>query len=108
MGAGWPCAEWSTSARVVTVPWACAAQQSRGASAENAIVDVLALDSALTELHALDERLCRVVELRYFAGLNIAETADALDVSSATVERDWTVSKAWLLQRLSSLPEHNG
>ena len=79
-----------------------------GASAENAIVDVLALDSALTELHALDERLCRVVELRYFAGLNIAETADALDVSSATVERDWTVSKAWLLQRLSSLPVRNG
>jgi RNA polymerase sigma-70 factor (ECF subfamily) len=79
-----------------------------GASAENAIVDVLALDEALTELHALDERLCRVVELRYFAGLNIAETADALDVSSATVERDWTVSKAWLLQRLSSLPVRNG
>jgi RNA polymerase sigma factor (TIGR02999 family) len=76
--------------------------------AESAIVDVLALDEALTELNALDERLCRVVELRYFAGLNIAETADALDVSSATVERDWTVSKAWLLQRLSSLPEQNG
>lgn len=76
--------------------------------AESAIVDVLALDRALTELNALDERLCRVVELRYFAGLNIAETADALDVSSATVERDWTVSKAWLLQRLSSLPEQNG
>jgi RNA polymerase sigma factor (TIGR02999 family) len=78
------------------------------ASAESAIVDVLALDQALTELSALDERLCRVVELRYFAGLNIAETADALDVSSATVERDWTVSKAWLLQRLSSLPERDG
>jgi RNA polymerase sigma factor (TIGR02999 family) len=79
-----------------------------GAGAENAMVDVLALDDALTELHALDERLCRVVELRYFAGLNIAETAAALDVSSATVERDWTVSKAWLLQRLSSLPAQNG
>lgn len=76
--------------------------------AESAIVDVLALDEALTELNALDERLCRVVELRYFAGLNIAETADALDVSSATVERDWTFSKAWLLQRLSSLPRRNG
>jgi RNA polymerase sigma factor (TIGR02999 family) len=77
------------------------------AGAESGIVDVLALDQALTDLNALDERLCRVVELRYFAGLNIAETADALDVSSATVERDWTVSKAWLLQRLSSLPEQN-
>jgi RNA polymerase sigma-70 factor, ECF subfamily len=78
------------------------------AGAESGIVDVLALDEALTELHALDERLCRVVELRYFAGLNIAETADALDVSSATVERDWTVSKAWLLRRLSSPPQQNG
>jgi RNA polymerase sigma-70 factor, ECF subfamily len=78
------------------------------AAAESAIVDVLALDEALTELSALDERLCRVVELRYFAGLNIAETADALDISSATVERDWTVSKAWLLQRLASLPDQPG
>jgi RNA polymerase sigma factor (TIGR02999 family) len=78
------------------------------AGAQSAIVDVLALDEALTELNALDERLCRVVELRYFAGLNITETAEALNVSSATVERDWTVSKAWLLQRLSSLPERNG
>ena len=72
---------------------------------ENAFIDVLALDEALTALTSLDERLCRVVELRFFAGLSIAETADALDVSSATVERDWTVAKAWLLQRLSP-PSH--
>lgn len=72
--------------------------------AESAVVEVLALDEALTELASLDERLCRVVELRYFAGLGIAETADALEVSPATVERDWTVAKAWLLQRLSSPP----
>jgi RNA polymerase sigma factor (TIGR02999 family) len=71
------------------------------AGAENEVVDVLALDQALTDLAALEERLCRVVELRFFAGLSIAEAADALDVSSATVERDWTVAKAWLLQRLS-------
>jgi RNA polymerase sigma factor (TIGR02999 family) len=69
---------------------------------EMAIVDVLALDEALTELSALDPRLCRVVELKFFAGLNIAETAEALHVSAATVERDWVVSKAWLHQRLSS------
>ena len=50
---------------------------------------------------ALDPRLCRVVELKFFAGLTIAETATALDVSTATVERDWTVAKAWLHQRLS-------
>jgi len=67
-----------------------------------ATVDLLALDEALTELHAHDPRLCRVVELKFFAGLNIDEVALALDVSTATVERDWTVSRAWLHQRLSS------
>ena len=72
------------------------------AAPEVATVDLLALDEALTELHALDARLCRVVELKFFAGLNIDETAEALQVSTATVERDWTVSKAWLHQRLSS------
>lgn len=66
------------------------------------MVDVLALDEALIALAALDPRLCRVVELRYFAGLSIAETADALDVSSVTVERDWRIAKAWLYKRLSS------
>jgi RNA polymerase sigma factor (TIGR02999 family) len=68
------------------------------------LVDVLALDEALTELTELDPRLCRVVELKFFAGLNIEETAEALDVSSATVERDWAVAKAWLHQRLSDQP----
>ena len=71
------------------------------ARVENKVVEVLALDEALTELASFDERAGRVVELRFFAGLSIAETADALDISSATVERDWTVAKAWLLQRLS-------
>jgi len=66
------------------------------------IVDLLALDQALDELSALDPRLCRVVELKFFAGFNITETAEALDISPATVERDWTVSRAWLHQRLSS------
>jgi RNA polymerase sigma factor (TIGR02999 family) len=64
-------------------------------------LDVLALDQALTELHAMDARLCQVVELKFFAGLTIDETAEALAVSTATVERDWTVSRAWLHQRLS-------
>jgi len=63
-------------------------------------VDVLALDEALGQLAAVDERLCRVVELRFFAGLSIDEAAEALEVSTATVERDWTVAKAWLYQRL--------
>jgi RNA polymerase sigma factor (TIGR02999 family) len=71
------------------------------AGAENAILDVLQLDEALTDLTALDERLGRVVELRFFAGFSIAEASTALGVSTATVERDWTVAKAWLLRRLS-------
>jgi RNA polymerase sigma factor (TIGR02999 family) len=66
-----------------------------------ATVDLLALDEALTELTALDPRLCQVVELKFFAGLNIDEMAEALRVSPATIERDWTVSRAWLHQRLS-------
>jgi RNA polymerase sigma factor (TIGR02999 family) len=66
-----------------------------------ATVDLLALDEALTELSALDPRLCQVVELKFFAGLTIDETAEALHVSPATIERDWTVSKAWLHQRLT-------
>ena len=65
------------------------------------IVDVLALDQALEELASMEERLCRVVELRFFAGLTIDEAAEALDVSPATVERDWAVAKAWLYDRLA-------
>jgi DNA-directed RNA polymerase specialized sigma24 family protein len=59
------------------------------------------IDEALDQLMSVDERLCRVVELRFFAGLNIDEAAEALEVSSATVERDWAMAKAWLFQRLS-------
>jgi len=64
-------------------------------------VDVLALDQALDALSSLDARQCRVVELRFFAGLSIPEAADALGVSTATVERDWAMAKAWLHQRLT-------
>jgi RNA polymerase sigma factor (TIGR02999 family) len=64
-------------------------------------VDVLALDEALDALSAIDSRQCRVVELRFFAGLNIDETADALGVSPATVEREWALAKAWLYRHLS-------
>jgi RNA polymerase sigma factor (TIGR02999 family) len=66
--------------------------------------DLLALDEALTQLVGVDPRLSQVVELRFFGGLSIAETAETLDVSAATVERDWVVAKAWLHQRLSSAP----
>jgi RNA polymerase sigma factor (TIGR02999 family) len=65
------------------------------------IVDVLVLDQALEELATMDERLCRVVELKFFAGLTIDEAAGALGVSPATVERDWAAAKAWLYDRLT-------
>jgi RNA polymerase sigma factor (TIGR02999 family) len=75
------------------------------APASTSSVDVLALDEALDALSSLDVRQCRVVELRFFAGLNIPETADALAVSTATVEREWAMAKAWLHQRLSTAQE---
>jgi RNA polymerase sigma factor (TIGR02999 family) len=71
-------------------------------------VDVLALDEALDFLSSFDVQQCRVVELRFFAGLNIPEVADALDVSTATVEREWAMAKAWLHQRLSTPHEPSG
>jgi RNA polymerase sigma factor (TIGR02999 family) len=64
-------------------------------------LDVLALDEALRELTSLDPRLSQVVELKFFAGLSIGEIAEAIGVSTATVERDWTVARAWLHRRLS-------
>ena len=58
--------------------------------------DVLALDDALTELAALDARKAQVVELRFFGGLTVEETAVALDISPETIARDWRFAKLWL------------
>jgi RNA polymerase sigma-70 factor, ECF subfamily len=63
-------------------------------------VDLIALDEALTRLAKIDERQVRVVELRYFSGLDIDETAEALGISNATVRRDWNVAKAWLKEEI--------
>jgi hypothetical protein len=60
-------------------------------------IDILALDQALTRLYAIDARPARIVELRYFGGLSVEETAEALEISPATVKREWTMAKAWLL-----------
>ena len=62
--------------------------------------ELLVLDEALTRLAAFDERLGRVVECRYFAGLTIEETAAALDVSPSTVKQDWNLAKAWLYREM--------
>lgn len=64
-------------------------------------IDVLALDAALARLADLDPVKCRVVELRYFTGLTIEETAEALESSPATIKREWTAARAWLRRELS-------
>jgi RNA polymerase sigma factor (TIGR02999 family) len=87
--------------------------QKRGGSAEkvsleNAFVytdaqswQVVAVHEALSKLEKWDERQCRIVELRFFAGLNVEETAEALDLSPTTVKREFQMAKAWLYGELS-------
>jgi len=65
-------------------------------------IDVTALDHALQALEALDERQARIVELRFFGGLTVEETAELLEISPATVKRDWTLAKIWLRRELSA------
>ncbi len=67
-------------------------------------VDMVALDDALRTLGAADARRARVVELRFFGGLTVEETAEVLGVSPETVMRDWKVARAWLYQQLKSGP----
>jgi RNA polymerase sigma factor (TIGR02999 family) len=64
-------------------------------------VDLVALDDALNVLGSLDERQCRLVELRFFGGLTIEETAQALEISPATVKREWATARLWLLREMS-------
>ena len=63
--------------------------------------DLIALDDALSELAKVDQRKCRVIEMRFFGGLSEAEMAEALEVSPETVRRDWRLAKAWLFRFLS-------
>ena len=69
-------------------------------------IDVLALDAALEALARQDPQQARIVELRYFGGLSVEETAEALDISAATVKRQWTFAKAWLLRALGGADPH--
>jgi RNA polymerase sigma factor (TIGR02999 family) len=88
-------------------------REKRGAGATHVVIneaidipeqrsfDVVRLDDALEGLAKLDTQQSRVVELRFFAGLSIEETAEALGVSRATVNRDWVTARAWLLREIS-------
>lgn len=88
--------------------------EKRGAGAEHVPIDdvvvaarerpadLIALDEALERLELLNARQARVVECRFFAGMEVDETAEALGISPATVKRDWTVARAWLNRELAS------
>jgi RNA polymerase sigma factor (TIGR02999 family) len=65
--------------------------------------DLIALDDALTALAAIDPRKGQVVEMRFFAGLSLEETAEALHVSRDTVKRDWKMAKLWLLREMGGI-----
>lgn len=65
--------------------------------------DLLALDQALTKLAKFDERKVKLVEMKYFAGMNIREISEVLGISPATVKREWTMAKAWLMNAMGSL-----
>lgn len=80
-----------------------AAQLSREPASE-----IVALDEALNELAEFDERLSRVVELRFFGGLSVEETADVLGVHANTVVKDWRVAKAWLRRSLGQEANDEG
>jgi RNA polymerase sigma factor (TIGR02999 family) len=68
-------------------------------------VEVLSLDEALASLSKIDSRKGRVVELRYFGGLSVEETADILHISPETVSRDWKMAKTWLFRELTRMED---
>ncbi|HYG10436.1 MAG TPA: sigma-70 family RNA polymerase sigma factor [Pyrinomonadaceae bacterium] len=68
---------------------------------EEVAAELVALDEALVRLAAIDERKSRIVEMRFFGGLSVEETAEALGISDKTVMRDWRIAKMWLLRELS-------
>ena len=74
------------------------------AAAEQPLDDLIALSEALNRLERLDARQAQVVECRFFGGLSLEETAEALNTSAATVSRDWTFARAWLNNELANLP----
>ena len=106
----------STAMRRILVDYARERhREKRGGSAENLpidevckisasekTIDLIALDEALNRLAKMNARQARVVELRYFSGLNNDETAEVLGVSNATVRNDWNIARAWLKQEIAN------
>lgn len=70
-------------------------------AADGRSTDLIALDEALDRLEKIDQRLVKIVELRYFSGLTLEETAEVLKLSKTTVAKDWAMAKAWLLNELT-------
>jgi RNA polymerase sigma factor (TIGR02999 family) len=109
----------ATVMRRVLVDWARARNtEKRGGGAERILfedesagslatqaVEIIDLDVALDKLENLDPRLSRIVELRYFGGLSVEETAEVLSVSVRTVKRDWSIARAWLRNEMSYSPK---
>ena len=73
-----------------------------GAASEPRTVDLLALDESLDRLGQMDPQQAHIVELRFFSGLSVEETADVLGISSATVKRDWSMARTWIFKELST------
>jgi RNA polymerase sigma factor (TIGR02999 family) len=84
--------------------WARVTLHDRRLAMPDTGVDVIALDEALSRLTAFDPQKGRLVELRYFAGLSVNETAEAMGVSAATVDREWRAARAWLQTQLGDGP----
>ncbi|MCI0413226.1 sigma-70 family RNA polymerase sigma factor [bacterium] len=75
-------------------------EQAKGIESQQDL-DIIQLNEALQELESMDSRQCRIVELRFFSGLTLEETAEVMNLSLATVKRDWSTAKLWLRQRIS-------
>ena len=81
-----------------TKPWPC-----RRSGAD---IDLLGLNDALDRLAELDERQGRIVELRFFAGLSIEETAEVMHLSPASIKREWQTARAWLFREMTRTPAY--
>jgi len=96
----WPCWEEGREAQEVSLDEALVLSQDRSA-------DIVALDDALSALAVFDPRKSQIVELRFFGGLSVGETAEVLKVAPITVMREWNKAKAWLCRELSGRKEHD-